>query len=707
MGLAGGTTGFTISSATTTISVALGGTTGLTKAGTGKLVLTGANTYSGTTAVNTGTLAFNGVTLSAGSPLDIASGAVVESYGTMSLSVNTTGTAIDVLGGGALRLASTTNNTSIPDLYFGPDHVSNSDWSARLSSSLDLGSLHRYIFGKTGHNGVGPYGLTGADCQFGGTISGTGGLTFIAQNNWTASGPMEVPFALNAANTFTGPVEIRRGSVYLGNPNALVRTNALTFSAASGHNARFFLYGNNAVISDLASTGVGTALIANGNLKSGASVTLGTATLTVAENNDTAFGGTITDVFPEYTGSGTGTTGPLNLLKNGPGRLTLTGASAYSGTTTISSGTLQVDGALGVTVLTVQNSGTLAGSGAINGPVSVQVGGTLAPGANAIGTLSINNSLNLAGSVVIELAKTGTTLSSDQIIGVSLCNYGGSLFVTNIGDIRAGTLAAGETFKLFAASNYAGDFASLTLPPLDAGLVWDTSNLNVDGSITVIATEGPPVITRQPQSLTVNPSNPATFAVIAAGPRPFDYQWQKNGSPLGAAKASNYNIASASTNDSGDYQVVVTNAYGTSTSAVATLTVVPAVPSSITNGLLVYLNFDNNINAQAGTTNNGSLYMGGATLGPRYIAGMIGQAANFANAATSGQPNDWAISLANLDWLYANSFSVSLWERTATTGDGALMGNKDWTSGANVGWVISSWIRRISIIMPLEERGGI
>ena len=110
----------------------------------------------------------------------------------------------------------------------------------------------------------------------------------------------------------------------------------------------------------------------------------------------------------------------------------------------------------------------------------------------------------------------------------------------------------------------------------------------------------------------------------------------------------------------------------------------------MTNGLVVYLNFDNNINAQGGTTNNGSLYTGGATSGPRYRTGIIGSAATFANTATGGQPDDWAITLGSLEWVYSNSFSVSLWERTANSGDGALMGNKDWTSGANVGWVISS-----------------
>jgi len=112
--------------------------------------------------------------------------------------------------------------------------------------------------------------------------------------------------------------------------------------------------------------------------------------------------------------------------------------------------------------------------------------------------------------------------------------------------------------------------------------------------------------------------------------------------------------------------------------------------AGVTNGLMVYLNFDNNLNAQGGTSNAGSLYSGGATHGPRYSPGVIGSAATFANTSTPGQPDDWAISLGNLEWIYAGSFSISLWERSRTGTDGALLGNKDWTSGANVGWVIST-----------------
>ena len=331
-------------------------------------MLGGASNYTGVTTVNAGILGLASATFSAASPLSLsAPGLAAESSGTFSLAVNTSGTAIDVSGSGTLRLTATTNSNASPDLYFGPNHSGNSCWGARLAANLDLGSAQRYVFGMTGHNGVGIYGLTGADCQFGGSISGSGGLTFIAQDSWTGTEPMEVPFALNASNSFTGPVEIQRGSVYLGNASALTRGNALTFNASSGNNARLFLYGNNASVSDLSSAGAGSALIANGNLKTGASLTLGAVTLIVAQNNDNTFAGTLTDTYREYPGSGSGTTGPLNLVKAGPAVLRLSGTSTYSGTTTVAAGTLQVDGRLNTGSVTVQNGATLTGPGSLTG----------------------------------------------------------------------------------------------------------------------------------------------------------------------------------------------------------------------------------------------------------------------------------------------------------------------------------------------------
>jgi autotransporter-associated beta strand protein/YVTN family beta-propeller protein len=680
--LAGTTPSVTVLGSPTRINAAIAGTAGLRKSGTGRLTLGGANTYTGTTAVNAGTLALGAVTFSAASPLTLAAGAVAESAGTLNLSVNGTATAVCVSGAGALRLVSTTSSATSPDLHFGPNHSGNSYWGARLAAPLDLGGAQRFVFGKTGHNGIGQYGLTNADCQFAGPISGSGGLTIIAQNNWTGSGPMEVGFAFNAANSFSGPVEIQRGSLYLGHPGALTNGNVLRFSAASGNNARFFLYGNNAAVTDLQSPGAGSALIANANNSPGP---FGPATLTVTQNNPGTFSGAIVDWFTEYGTPAGGLTPTLSLVKRGAATLTLSGVSTYSGPTTIEAGTLQADGSLGGGAVTVRSGATLGGAGSISGPVAVPFGGTLAPGPGSVGTLTVYDALTLAGTVAIELSKSGVNVTCDRVTVGGAVTYGGTLLVTKLGPTP---LEAGDSVTLFAAASYLGAFTNLTLPSVGGGLAWDTCNLSVNGSIAVVPSSGAPVFTQHPQSLSVSPGNPAVFTIAAAGPRPIAYQWLKNGGAIAGATNTSYAIASVTTNDAGSFAALASNSFGSTTSLVATLSV--ATQSPITNGLVVYLNFDSNLTAQAGTSVSGALYTGGAANGPRYKPGVIGAAATFANTASSGQPDNWAVTLGNLEAIYATNFSVSLWERTATSGDGALMGNKNWTSGANVGWVISS-----------------
>ena len=685
--LAGSLPTITVSGAAATLNVALAGSAGLAKAGAGRLVLGGLNTYTGTTAVNAGVLAAGSTSCSSSNVLSVATGAAFESAGTLSLTVNGTAGAVDVTGAGTVRLTGATNSAASPDVYFGPNHSGNSYWGARFAAALDLGTAQRFIYGKTGHNGVGQYGLTNGDCQFAGPIRGAGGLTLIAQNAYTGASAMEVPFCLNAANSFTGPVELQRGSLYLGNANAFPAGNVLRFNVAAGNSGRFFLYGNSITVADLSATNAGAAVIANGNVNPDR---VGPATLTVLQNNAATFNGNLLDVQPEYGGGGS-LTPTLNLVKTGLATLILTGAGTYSGSTTISAGTLQVDGSLGAGAVTVQAGGTLAGKGTINGPVTVQSGGTLAPGDGGLGTLTLNSSLSLGGTAALELSKSGTTLSSDLLTGMTRLNYGGTLQVANLSDPRALALAAGDTFTLFTAASYTGAFTNLALPALPGGLAWDAANLGLNGSITVVSAAGPPVMTLQPQDLAANPGSPASFKALAAGARPLGYQWLKNGAVLAAATTTVYALAAASTNDAAAYSVVVTNSFGGITSALAVLTVNgTSPPTTLTNGLVVYLNFDGNLNAQAGTTVNGALYTGGAANGPRYKPGVIGQAAGFANTATSGQPNDWAVTLGSLESTYAGSFSVSLWERTTNSGDGALMGNKDWTSGANTGWVISS-----------------
>jgi hypothetical protein len=67
-----------------------------------------------------------------------------------------------------------------------------------------------------------------------------------------------------------------------------------------------------------------------------------------------------------------------------------------------------------------------------------------------------------------------------------------------------------------------------------------------------------------------------TFSVTAVGVSPLGYQWYHHADELPAANTSTLAVTNAQLKDAGDYQVVVTNVFGSVTSAVARLGVDPA-----------------------------------------------------------------------------------------------------------------------------------
>ena len=86
-----------------------------------------------------------------------------------------------------------------------------------------------------------------------------------------------------------------------------------------------------------------------------------------------------------------------------------------------------------------------------------------------------------------------------------------------------------------------------------------------------------PVITQDPADVTVGAGASASFGVTAFGAPTLAYQWQRNGADIGGATGSTYILPSAAASDTGArFRCVVTNTYGSDTSAEATLTVVTA-----------------------------------------------------------------------------------------------------------------------------------
>ena len=203
----------------------------------------------------------------------------------------------------------------------------------------------------TGGNGGGTTGI--------GALSGAAVLTINAINTFDLNGDTS---GFGGTITLTG--------------NSLIRLDGSTgsttgtFDLGSGTNSL-------AKRTNVATVWLGAFAGGSGTTLSGATGTGNTTATTYVIGDkglSTTFAGTIAN--------GGGTTG---ITKNGAGTLMLTGTSnSYTGATSVSAGTLQVEGALGATAVTVANGATLGVNGNIAGAVTAQSGSTV----TGIGTLS-------------------------------------------------------------------------------------------------------------------------------------------------------------------------------------------------------------------------------------------------------------------------------------------------------------------------------
>jgi len=90
----------------------------------------------------------------------------------------------------------------------------------------------------------------------------------------------------------------------------------------------------------------------------------------------------------------------------------------------------------------------------------------------------------------------------------------------------------------------------------------------------------PPQITQEPASVTRYAGSRVTFTVAATGGGTLRFQWQTNGVNVPNQTNTTFTITNVQSANAGDYRVVVTNEFGSATSATATLTVVPVTPGS-------------------------------------------------------------------------------------------------------------------------------
>ena len=340
-------------------------------------------------------------------------------------------------------------------------------------------------------------------------------------------------FGYNADSTVINPLNITGGTLNVSSTanqtlgNATINMTGGTITGATGGNLDFFQGGS--TLNTFASSN--TATITGLPLSP---LRQGSTTFTVAAG--TTPSGIDLDISSVLRASPSSDATGAVLIKAGPGAMRLNATNTFARAVSVAAGTLLVNGSLASgSPVTVSPGATLGGTGVLNGAVTNN--GTLAPGNFGIGKLTISNSVNLAGTVVMELSKSVGGATTNDLLAVSTAlTYAGALVVTNIG---TNALAVGDSFKLFNAPSYAGSFSSTTLSALAGSLIWNTSTLTNNGTISVGST---PVITNQPQSVTVYVNSNATFSVTAGGlPMPA-YQWRFNGTNISGATAASYTI---------------------------------------------------------------------------------------------------------------------------------------------------------------------
>ena len=152
--------------------------------------------------------------------------------------------------------------------------------------------------------------------------------------------------------------------------------------------------------------------------------------------------------------------GPGQVVQAGSGQTILSGASSYTGPTTVLAGLLTVNGSITSSVL-VNAGGALGGNGTV-GPTTIFAGGTLSPG-NSVGTLTVNGNLVFAAASLYMVEVQGNTADRTNASGTA--TLAGTVGVVNLG----GTLARSYTI-LSAAAGRNGTFDSIATVNLPAFL---------------------------------------------------------------------------------------------------------------------------------------------------------------------------------------------------------------------------------------------
>ncbi|MBI5345710.1 MAG: autotransporter-associated beta strand repeat-containing protein, partial [Chlamydiae bacterium] len=477
------------------------GTVAITKTGTGTLILSGANTYSGTTTLTAGTLKGGAANVFGGS---VSASALVMNGGTLDM------------GGFDQGFGSLTGSNNIT-----------SSSAGSITATFGFDNTSPAAYSGIIQNGSGTVGIT---------KTGTGTLILSGANTYTGTTTVTAGILKGgAANVFGGSVSASAlvmggGTLDMGGFNqafgSLTGSGTITSGSAGSITATFgFDNTSPAAYSGIIQNGSGAVAITKTGtgtlILSGANTYTGTTTITAGTLKGgaaNAFGGSVSasalvisgtldmggfdQAFGSLTGSGTITSssagaltatfgldntspaaysgliqdglGTVGVTKTGAGLLQFSGASpnTYTGTTTVSAGTLQLNKTVGPavpsTVVNI-NGGTLqlAAADQISNSAAVTISpGTFDLGGNTetISSLTFQAGTLSQGGATLSLSSTATALTMrDTTISGNITlsgGIGGDIVFDNTNNGTAtisGTLNLGSASRTFNISSGTAD----------------------------------------------------------------------------------------------------------------------------------------------------------------------------------------------------------------------------------------------------------
>ncbi|MEM6505040.1 MAG: autotransporter domain-containing protein [Planctomycetota bacterium] len=273
---------------------------------------------------------------------------------------------------------------------------------------------------------------------YAGIISGTGNLTKVGGSIFTLTG----------VNTYTGTTTVSEGTLVFEadqtGPTAIVvedggillvsvaQTATPTYTVQSGGLVNLAADLADATPITIDAGGTVDMLVTDqtlGMVMGSGTLDLGTANLSLGDVNNTTFAGDIT--------------GDGNLTKVGAGNYTLSGTSTFTGLTTISEGTLTLDGAFTNTSgVSIDATGTLV----LNGDLPDAVGVAIAAG----GILDLNDNNETLGTIT---GSGSITLGTGTLtVGTSASNT----FDGTISEAGGLTKQGTGTLTLSGAQTYTG-----------------------------------------------------------------------------------------------------------------------------------------------------------------------------------------------------------------------------------------------------------